>query len=512
MRESILEQIITSDNIPALPASAVRIIQLAENQETSADDLVKVIQDDPALTARTLKVVNSPLFGLPRQVSAIKQAVVIIGTRAIKVLALSFSLVDVMRRQSGGSFDHQNYWRRSLTTASSAKLLASLCMPKDADLAFTCGLLSDIGVLALWRAIPVQYSAVLLDLESSGETLVERECRLLGLHHAEVSRAMLAAWTLPEIICEAVGTHHGHGLDRIVERNRPLATVVACAAEVTELFCDPRMRYKLGPTLESCTQRLHIEPQALDELLHGLDKRVRETASTLSLPIGTTTDYAKLQLDALTRMAQLTMEAERERAAVARRANEAIKQAKEFEEERRVLIERADTDPLTAVPNRRFFDDYLEKELRNAAVTGTPVSLFMIDLDHFKSVNDRFGHPIGDQVLKAVARAFADVLSGRGILCRYGGEEFAVVLPGSALDMALRVAEELRRRVERLALRTEGDPLEVTCSFGVSSTERLRPPLLADDLIGTADKALYDAKRGGRNRVCTSSDLLCAGA
>jgi diguanylate cyclase (GGDEF)-like protein len=159
------------------------------------------------------------------------------------------------------------------------------------------------------------------------------------------------------------------------------------------------------------------------------------------------------------------------------------------------LREQAIRDPLTRLYNRRFLGDYLPRELMRAKREGTRLAVIMIDLDRFKQINDTAGHAAGDLVLIEIATLLTRHIRGSDIACRYGGEEFALILPNATLDSAKRRSEEICS-----ATRQESDILlGVTASIGVA----LFPDHAADadSLLHAADDALYEAKRGGRNRV-----------
>jgi diguanylate cyclase len=151
----------------------------------------------------------------------------------------------------------------------------------------------------------------------------------------------------------------------------------------------------------------------------------------------------------------------------------------------------ARTDPLTGVPNRRVWEEELPRELDRARRMGTGLCLAMIDLDDFKSYNDRFGHQAGDQVLKEAAGAWRAEVRSTDLLARYGGEEFVLLLPACALDDAVRIVERLRTVT----------PL-VTCSVGLACWDFQEA---GAELVARADKALYAAKAGGRNRYVLAS-------
>src|SRR5262249_12093508 len=143
------------------------------------------------------------------------------------------------------------------------------------------------------------------------------------------------------------------------------------------------------------------------------------------------------------------------------------------------------------------------RELETAGTLGYEVTLVMCDLDKFKSVNDRYGHPAGDQVLRAVGQILGESVRERDVAARYGGEELALILPGTPLLGGRRFCERIRRRLEELQIEVEGGrTLTVTASFGAASFPTHGS---AASLIEAADRALYEAKEGGRNRVVTAT-------
>lgn len=162
------------------------------------------------------------------------------------------------------------------------------------------------------------------------------------------------------------------------------------------------------------------------------------------------------------------------------------------------------SDVLTGVGNRRHFHEYMQQVWERASGSGTPVSVLMLDVDHFKAYNDRYGHPAGDECLKQVAQSVVGSLRTSGdFVARYGGEEFVAVLPNTSSEIAEQAAERVRQGVEALAMRHEGSSTSpvVTISVGVATVIPGEAGMDADKLVSCADRALYDAKKGARNRV-----------
>ncbi len=173
------------------------------------------------------------------------------------------------------------------------------------------------------------------------------------------------------------------------------------------------------------------------------------------------------------------------------------------------LTRLSSLDGLTGIPNRRQFDETLLREWRRSGRQAKPLSILLCDVDHFKQFNDGYGHQVGDECLKAVARSLqATLRRPADLVARYGGEEFAVILPDTDLGGALLVAEAMRANVEglRITHRYAGpESGVVTISAGVATVVPARGHIDSADLIRQADEALYQAKEGGRNRIAAAS-------
>jgi diguanylate cyclase (GGDEF)-like protein/PAS domain S-box-containing protein len=179
----------------------------------------------------------------------------------------------------------------------------------------------------------------------------------------------------------------------------------------------------------------------------------------------------------------------------------------ELEEANRKLGHLATHDPLTGLRNRRYFEDRLEEEWGRARREGAPLSLFLVDLDHFKQYNDHYGHPAGDRALRTVAAALEETFQrASDLMARYGGEEFIAIATGLEEDGARELGESLRRRIARLQVEHAASPVaaHLTVSVGIV-TCRPGEEVSTEDAIRMADEALYRAKTAGRNRVESAS-------
>jgi len=157
------------------------------------------------------------------------------------------------------------------------------------------------------------------------------------------------------------------------------------------------------------------------------------------------------------------------------------------------------TDALTELPNRRFAMERLDQEWALSRRGDRALSCMMVDVDHFKPINDRFGHQVGDEALRCIARTLRQSARTQDVVCRYGGEEFLVVCPDTGIEAAYQCAERLRQKVAALKFASQGADIRLTISIGVA--EKREDVASLDDLLGRADECLYAAKQGGRNRT-----------
>lgn len=183
-------------------------------------------------------------------------------------------------------------------------------------------------------------------------------------------------------------------------------------------------------------------------------------------------------------------------------------------EDKNILSAGIMTDRLTGLFNRTMFDHALEVEISRYKRQHIPVSLLFLDIDHFKGVNDTYGHSIGDHVLRLVAQGATESVRDFDLVCRYGGEEFAIIMPGAQLGDAQKVAERIRGKIESIPAPSLRGPQKVTASIGVSCVENFEAGSLTSAvLLDDADSAMYKAKKTGRNCVSCNRDLdsICVG-
>lgn len=163
----------------------------------------------------------------------------------------------------------------------------------------------------------------------------------------------------------------------------------------------------------------------------------------------------------------------------------------------RLLEQKALIDPLTGLGNRAMFDERFAAEAALRVRSGDPLSCIVLDVDNFKDINDKYGHPFGDHVLSKIGEVLLDISRVEDVACRHGGEEFVVLAPQTTADHAALLAERMRVAIEKIPFSRQGEPVTVTCSFGVADAAGT----YERSMLERADKALYYSKKQGRNRV-----------
>jgi diguanylate cyclase (GGDEF)-like protein len=494
MSSAIMDRILASPNLPSMPFVAVKVLELAQQDDVSINRIAEVIEKDPALTAKLLQTANSPLFGLTKKVGSIQQATVILGLRTVKIMALSFSLVEAVRESGDSLFDYQKYWRRSLTTAVVAKLVAQQHRAVRADECFVGGLLADIGMLAAFRCAADAYGPVIETFAAGPRPIQQIEAEVLGFTHAEVSARLLRRWSLPDLLCDAVAAHHGEGLAELSERACSLASLIYAASCVAELFCGDVAGQQLDEVKEQAVKLVPIAPDALEQILDDLHTHVNEMASLFRLEIGEGISHEELRNQAMAQLANISLSAEIARA-------EAASQAEQAQHELKELSHKAATDGLTQIANRQAFDNELAAILEASQKNGTAMGLILLDIDHFKKLNDTYGHQAGDEALRQVGQCLKSICTDTVTAARYGGEEFAVIVANATARALQRMAEGIRRRIEQIEFHHDARPIRFTASLGAAHVDLKLGTATCKEVVERADECLYDAKHNGRNRV-----------
>ncbi len=495
MSDITLQDILNCPSLPSLPAAAVEVLDLTRDTNVNLRQVADVIQNDPALTAKILKTINSSYYGLSRPCPTILRALTYLGLNTVKSLVLGFSLVDITK-SCDTDFDFSQYWQRSLYAAAAARRIAAMHQKTDAEEVFIAALMQDIGMLGLQMTLPHDYGEIISKTDNDHCRLAAVEQEAIKLDHAEVGGAFAARWRLPEHLADAIRHHHdADNCDSTCDERHHFVRTVALAVDLVVAMNLDDPDQALEDVCRLSNEWFDISRDQVDELLQQVIDDARQLAQLFKVDIAKPPEINRLLSEAQDESAKVQIEQQRE--------------VDSLQREHDQLTIRAATDKLTEVGNRARFDDALETLFRQSRDHGTAMALMLVDVDHFKRFNDTYGHQAGDAVLVELARRMGEVVRDHDIVCRYGGEEFAVVMPGVDSRTATAVAERLRRTIAESPF-TIDDPDEsgtaachVTASIGVAAIERKSESRItsADMLVRIVDKAMYAAKGAGRNCV-----------
>lgn len=504
-----LQKIWSSSQLPTLPSVAIRLLDLSRDPQAEIQQVVEVIKTDPAITAKLLKATNSSFFGFSAEITSIERAVPLLGTTAVTSLALSFSL-HASAMSSGPLVEHYNaYWLQSVTHGAIAELLGKNEGQNAGGECFLAGLLMDIGRLAMLKTIPDEYLPVLLTARDEQRDLHEVETEQLGLDHAAVGAKLMEDWDIPSDLVAAVALHH-HPLAEIeAHSGEPcfkLAQATAVAASTGDYFCAANK----GPALQRLREFTHKSygfcSSDVDAFLEKASARIEQAGHLFSLSTDHLPAPNELMAQANEQLAELAV-----RAQIASTQAVAKQQQAELEKEQLAsrnerLQEQVLHDPLTRIYNRCFFDETLDTSIRRCCRKSDSIGVIFTDIDHFKKLNDTYGHQFGDRVLQQIAATLQRSLRQSDVVARYGGEEFVVIVEQPTEKGIEKLAERIRSSVESAEIQFDGERVPVTVSVGaaIAIPERVESDLAAR-LVGTADEAMYEAKQNGRNQICVRS-------
>lgn len=281
----------------SLPAVAMQVLELTNHPKVDTRALKECIENDPALTTKILRVVNSSLFGLSREVTDLNQALALLGTKPLKLLVLGFSLPKELFANVEAEVLTQ-YWRHTLTKAVAARELCDTIWKQPGDEAFIAGLLQDVGILALVQDLGPTYVQFLNSVQSEGANLLELETAALGFDHAVLSARLLDHWKLPESLVQVVGMPQDVERLLALPEDQQMLPQVLHLAELLSTLLTQQREETLPELLELGRRYRQISLEQLQALVSNLQEKVSQLAEVLSLQLADEVDYCDVLLQA----------------------------------------------------------------------------------------------------------------------------------------------------------------------------------------------------------------------
>lgn len=482
-----------ADSLPSLPGVALEVLRLCRADETTLDDLARVLSSDPALAARLLGFANSSLYASGEEVRTLQRATLVLGMKSVQLMSLSFSLVHAVPRAGrAGGFDYANYWRRSLVRAVSARALAGRIGLPAQDEAFLAGLLAEIGQVVLARCLAEPYAEVLRQSEARGLgwPSAELERGLLGFDHGDVGGALLAAWQLPNVLLLAV--RHAQDPARLPADAPPelttLARVLALAGHATDVLT----RRDGGGALERAQAQaaswFGLAPTEFGSLLLALEAPIRETAELLELesaPGRGVAGHAQI-------LAEAREEFERRSLERARQEDPGVPR---------------DVDGLTGLASAAALEQGLAAELdvRLGGNQARPLGLLLVEIDDFARLPDEATRA---EVQRVLGACLARLTRKHDLCARVAPGRFAL-LSTEANPFGLRaLAARVREEVARLALALPASEQSLSVSLGGACLGAVHSASDGLALREVAERLLARAQARGGDQLEVHPGLL----
>ena len=498
MNQELLEQVLNCPSLPTLPAVAVRVIELTQKPNVSMDELAATIQNDQGLAAKILKTVNSSFYGVRRPCSTINQAIVMLGTSAVKSLALSFSLVTAVAADGSSEFDYLSYWRRGMYTAVAAKSIAHEAGLATEDEALLGGLLQDIGMVGLFHGLQRRYLHIMLEAGDDHRSLVRHELAAFELQHPDVGALMCEKWKLPPELIMPVRFH-----ERPTAAPDEHAKLVR-AVGLGNIAHDCLTLANPGPNIQRFKDRarqwFEFDADTCNTLLRQIEESTRQLSALFHIQIGAPADVESILQQAQEQLEALSHEEVRESAHGARLGS--------------LLSDSDDADALTGVCTPKAILLLAETAFTAAQSARKSLSVIVATLDAFPALIARGGQDAADAALVETAshlQELAELLGGS--ISRWDNATFCLILPGIDRAEAIRTAGEIRTSLasqsENWSLPNISTPC--TASVGAACMQgKDRAYSNVNQLITAAARAAEAAAATGGNCVRTFIPRLAA--
>lgn len=490
----------SSIKLPTPPAIALRILEEVHKEEPSFSRLTELINTDPALTARVLRIANSPVFSPICRIDNLDKALTRMGTTLLTNIALSFVLVSNFKHHPESDFNFEYFWKRSVTAAVGANIIArEICQTND--YIFIATLLHDIGILIADNCL-ASYRGIFSN-ETPQSSINEIEQDHFGFSHAQLGSELLKQWGLPEQITQPIAWHQQP--DKAPTSVECPSRVINLADKLSAVLHGRPAPEKLKTFRNSLKQHYQLTNEKINALIEEISEQSGEILSFFDIPNKLAKSPTEILQEANEALSNLNLSATQLSRQYQIEKEEAQQTSAELSEVNAELSRLAFRDSLTGLYNLRYFHDSFDRELQRASRYNTIFSLFMFDVDNFKAINDTHGHQAGDELLKKIATATLKTMRNTDIVARYGGEEFAVILSETELETAGEIAERLRQNISETTIDWHGHTLCATISIGISFYCKKQANLTKNQIIAIADAGLYRSKKNGKNCISLPS-------
>lgn len=331
------------------------------------------------------------------------------------------------------------------------------------------------------------------------------EKQLLGLCHAELGGALLKNWGLPESIYQPVFYHHRQ--DSVPLRHQVSVEILSLADKISAIYHGSQSSSNLAQVVKSLSDQYGLSEEEIKKLIDNVASRANEMMDFFDIPGGNIRPLSEMLQEANRELGQLNCNYEQLVMELKQTREESSQYVSKLIDANKKYRELAYLDELTGIYNNHYFQKVMDVELARTNRYKRALSLLFLDVDHFKQCNDNHGHLAGDTVLRQVALNIQQIMRASDSVVRYGGDEFAVILPETDSKGLEVFAERIRRSIANMRIDIDDTQMQVTVSVGGATFDGNNPTIDKRDLLRAADQALYQSKREGRNRTSIAADI-----
>ena len=487
----LVADLINCPTLPSLPSVAINILKIARTEHPSVNEYANAIERDPALTMRIITLANSAFFSRSHtKVYACQEAAARLGLDTTLAAVMSFSLL----QNRGIDVHYQRVWMRSIIASLAARHLAVYLCPDMAGPVFTAALLQDIGIMALRATYPKESNNLYTEIALSHRQLAESEQRLFGCDHSQVGAWLAAKWGVPTPLAQRICDSHGE-----YDITTPDKLCVQLSGPIADAWLSSHPAQSLVAVVREFESYQSAQTISLRQLLENIQEQLPALADMLQMTAPPLQNNESLLAEAQQLLFQQTLQLK------ARLDTHQVELAS-LRQRQDELEERSRTDVLTGLANRSWLEEQMHKRFVLCQQQSRIMSVVFIDLDHFKKLNDQYGHQMGDNVLQKFGKTLQSLVRDGDLAGRWGGEEFLVVLPDEDAQSAQVFAKRIAQRLEKTPMaHDDQDPIHVSVSIGIACLDDGGFGS-ADELIDAADKSMYFIKHTGRGGIAVYGD------
>ncbi|MBT2787365.1 MULTISPECIES: GGDEF domain-containing protein [unclassified Halomonas] len=487
----LVADLLSCQTLPTLPSVAINVLRIARTEHPSVNEYANAIERDPALTMRIITLANSAFFSRSHtKVHACQEATARLGLDTTLAAVMSFSLL----QNRGIDVHYQRVWMRSIIASIAARHLAIRLCPDMAGPVFTAALLQDIGIMALRATYPKESNHLYTEIALSHRQLSESERQLFGCDHSQVGAWLAAKWGVPTPLAQRISDSHGE-----YDITAPDRLCIQLSGPIADAWLSSHPAQLLVAVVREFETYQGANALSLRHLLENIQEQLPALADMLQMTAPPLQNNESLLAEAQQLLFQQTLQLKaRLDTHQAELASLRLRQDE--------LEERSRTDMLTGLANRSWLEEQMHKRFVLCQEQSRIMSVVFIDLDHFKKLNDQYGHQMGDNVLQKFGKTLQSLIRDGDLAGRWGGEEFLVVLPDEDAQAAQVFAKRITQRLEKTPMaHDDQEPIHVSVSIGIACLGDGGFGS-ADELIDAADKSMYFIKHTGRGGIAVYGD------